>query len=139
MADEKKEVQAGYEIQTVIKEINQEKINRYAEASGDFNPIHVNPEFAKETKFGGTIAHGLMSLAFISEIMTSWLGNGWVCGGEMDIKFTKPVRPGDTITARGKVLEKVFDAGKEMVVCEVFCENQTGDKVIMGTVKGYLV
>ncbi|MDO8690036.1 MAG: MaoC family dehydratase [Dehalococcoidia bacterium] len=122
----------GDELSPVSKKITQEKVNQYAEASGDFNPLHIDPEFAKTTFYGGTIAHGLLSLAFISEVMTKAFAKGWLAGGKLTVSFLAPVRPGDDITARGIVKKKKEEDGQRIVVCEVFCENQKGEKVISG-------
>lgn len=122
----------GDELAPVRKSITQEKINEYAQASGDFNPLHIDPEFAKTTFYGGTIAHGLLSLAYISEMMAKSFAKGWLAGGKLTVSFLAPVRPGDTITARGVVKQKKEDSGKRQVVCEVFCENQNGERVIAG-------
>ena len=67
-------IEEGESLPQVLKHISQEKINRYAEASGDFNPIHVDENFAKKTPLGGTIAHGMLILAYISQIMTAAFG-----------------------------------------------------------------
>jgi len=103
-------------------------IDRWAEVSGDFNPVHVDPEFARNTRFGTTIAHGHISLAFCCEMLTAGFGRDWLQKGRlMDVKFTAPVRPGDTVTAKGIVLE----AG-DAVVCEIWLENQQGEKCVVG-------
>lgn len=128
----------GDEVTPVVRDITQEKINRWAKVSGDFNPLHVDPEFAKNTMFGGAIAHGPMSIAFLSDMMARWLGAGWTSGGHLEVTFLAPVRPGDTVTARGKVVEKQEEDGKERVFCDVFCENQRGEKVIAGKASGLI-
>lgn len=122
----------GDELSPVRKNITQEKVNQYAEASGDFNPLHIDPEFAKTTFYGGTIAHGLLSLAYISEMMTKAFAKGWLTGGKLTVTFLAPVRPGDTIVARGVVKKKREEDGQRIVVCDVYCENQKGEKVISG-------
>jgi len=68
------EIQEGKALNPVVKYITQEKINLYAEASGDFNPIHIDESFAAKTPLGGTIAHGMLNLAYVSEMMTSAFG-----------------------------------------------------------------
>lgn len=126
----------GEEIRSIKKKMTQEKINKYAEASGDYNPIHVNPEFAEKTFLGGTIAHGLMSLSYLSEILRDFFGRNWFLGGELDITFIEPTRPGDLIRARGIVREvKELEDGLE-VLLEVWCENQKGQKTIVGRARG---
>ncbi len=56
-------------------------------ASGDFNPIHVDESFAAQTPFGGTIAHGMLILAYVSEMMTLAFGQSWLSGGKLSVKF----------------------------------------------------
>lgn len=127
------QVEVGLELPPVSKFITQEKINKYAEASGDFNPLHIDPEFAKTTMYKGTIAHGLMSVAFLSEMMSRWAGSVWMAGpSQMEVAFLAPVRPGDTVTAKGKVTDKSVEDGKVRFTCEIWCENQEGQKVIAG-------
>ena len=67
-------VAVGDIIPPIRKKVNQKIIDAYAEASGDYNPIHVDPEFAKDTIFKGTIAHGLLTLSYISQMMVKWAG-----------------------------------------------------------------
>lgn len=126
------QIKMGQELTPVVKEITQEKINRYAEASGDFNPLHIDEEFAKTTMYKGTIAHGLMSVAFLSEMMANFAGPIWLSTGKMEVSFLAPVRPGDKITAKGKIISKEQEENKERITCEVWCENQKGEKVISG-------
>jgi 3-hydroxybutyryl-CoA dehydratase len=131
-------ITVGDDLAPVVREIDQDKINRYSEASGDYNPLHVDPEFARTTRFGGTIAQGMLSLAFISQMMTHQFEYAWIDGGEMEIKFLAPVRPGDSITTRGKVIEKNKD--ERSITCEVFCENQEAHKVLAGKARiGFLL
>ncbi len=118
----------GDKLPTVVREITQEKIDLYAEASGDFNPLHIDPEFAKDTIFGGTIAHGMLTLAYISQVMSEFYREGWINGGQMEINFLAPVRPKDKITCTGEVVEVWENFAK----CSVTCENQRGETVAAG-------
>ncbi len=126
------EVTAGTNLPEVKRQILQEKVNLYAEASRDFNPIHINEEFARQTPAGGTIAHGMMTLAFISQMMTAAFGRNWLTGGKLDIRFKNPARPGDTITASGQVRQVEKGQGQTLFVCNVQCRNQKGEPVITG-------
>ena len=98
------EIQEGKVFDPVVKHITQENINLYAEASGDFNPIHIDESFAARTPLGGTIAHGMLSLAYVSEMMTSAFGQNWLSEGKLRAKFKEPARPGDTLTINGKII-----------------------------------
>ncbi len=113
---------------TVVKKLTQDKINRYANSSGDHNPLHTDLDFAETTRFGGTIAHGLLVLASISELMTAAYGRAWLAAGRLKIRFRRPARPGDTVTASGRVVRN--DGG--ITVCEVECCNQNGEILITG-------
>lgn len=85
---------------------DQPMIDAWAELSGDRNPLHVDPEYAAGTPFGGTIAHGHLSLAWMSEAAVSWWGPEWLRGGKlMGVRFTSPVRPGAWLRIEGEYLE----------------------------------
>ena len=123
----------GYGLKPLTEKISQDSINTYAKAADDFNPMHVDPEFAKDTPFGGTIAHGMTSLAFVSRLMEDNFGNAWTNGGQMDVSFKSPLKPGDTVSAKGKVIGRKMDGEKKVVEVSIFCENQERDAVITGT------
>ena len=126
------EIQEGKALNPVVKHITQEKINLYAEASGDFNPIHIDECFAAKTPLGGTIAHGMLSLAYVSEMMTSAFGRSWLSGGKLRAKFKEPARPGDTLTMNGKVdcIERKDDVS--YANCTYECRNQKGEMIVVG-------
>ena len=124
--------EAGATLRSVEKSITQERVDDYAEASGDFNPIHLDHDFAAGTRFGRTIAHGMLVAAAISEMMTSSFGLDWHRSGRMKLRFKAPVFPGDTATAFGEV-KAVSDAEFDReVVCTVGVRRQTGDEAISG-------
>lgn len=118
----------GTELTPVVKTITQEKIARYADASGDHNPLHIDPDFAATTQFDGTIAHGMLVLAYLSEMLTGAFGAHWLDSGRLKIRFRAPARPGDTITATGTVT--AVDGGA--ISCNIECKNQTGETLISG-------
>ena len=134
------ELSVGDSIPSLTKEITQEVIDRWAEVSTDFNPLHVDPEFAKKTRFGGTIAHGHIALSFLCEMMHRWLGPGWISGGKLGgIKFIAPVRPGYTISIGGTITEKRVEAGENIVQADIFVENQDGERCVVGSAQGVVV
>ncbi len=120
----------GRELPLLSKALTQEKIDGYARASGDFNPIHVDPAFAAATPFGGTIAHGMLLLAYLSEMLTTAFGRAWLSGGRLKVRFKGVARPGDTLTMRGRV-ERVQDEGQRLFAA-VECVNQAGDVLVAG-------
>ncbi|MDD5703694.1 MAG: MaoC family dehydratase [Dehalococcoidales bacterium] len=126
------DLQVGLDLPEIRKQVTQEDVNRYANASGDFNPIHIDEEFARKTPAGGTIAHGMLILAYVSQMMTAVFGEKWLTGGRFNVRFKTPARPGDVVTVRGKV-EKVQESGGQLTVnCSVLCSNQKSEAVITG-------
>jgi len=129
------ELSEGMNLPEVKKAVTQQNINLYAEASQDFNPIHIDEAFAKETALGGTIAHGMLILAYISQMMTDTFGRNWLSGGKLNVRFKTSARPGDTITASGKIARLDKGRGRILVNCAVLCSNQKGEAVIAGEAK----
>lgn len=103
------EWEVGAEFESPARTVTEADIVAFAGLSGDYNPLHVNEEYCKTTPFGGRIAHGplvyaiaaglLFQLHLYDDTLIAFLGFE-------NLKFTKPVRPGDTIRARIKVLDK---------------------------------
>ncbi|HEU4760052.1 MAG TPA: MaoC family dehydratase [Dehalococcoidia bacterium] len=116
------------DLPSVTRRLTQEKIDRYARASGDGNPLHTDPQFAARTPFGGTIAHGMLVLAYLSQMMTAAFGDAWPAGGRLKARFRGAARPGDAVTALGRVLR----AADGRAVCAVECRNQRGDLLVSG-------
>ena len=117
---------------SVVKHITQKDINLYAEASGDFNPIHVDEAFAAQTPLGGTIAHGMLILAYLSEMMTEAFGDRWLESGKLAVRFKAAARPQDTIAAKGKIDSIEQKEGVSLINCSVECCNQKGETIIVG-------
>ena len=120
-------LQPGDALPTLVRRIAQERINDYAEASGDHNPIHLDPEFAKKTSLGGTVAHGMLMLAYVSELMTEVFKDRWTRGGHLSARFKGAAYPGDTVTVSGTV--KKVEGNR--VTCDVQVRNQKGEPVIL--------
>jgi 3-hydroxybutyryl-CoA dehydratase len=123
---------SGMHLPEIKKKITQEDINRYAEVSRDFNPIHIDEDFAKKTPLGGTIAHGMLVLAYVSQMMTMAFGKNWLTGGKLSVRFKAPARPGDIVNVTGKVVKVEKSEEQSIVGCELLCSNQSGDAIIVG-------
>jgi 3-hydroxybutyryl-CoA dehydratase len=93
----------------ISHKVTQAQLAKYADASGDHNPLHLDEAFAAGTPYGRTIAHGMLVLAFVSETMTKSFGRAWMCEGKLKAKFRAPVYPGDTLTTTG-TLKSTSDA-----------------------------
>jgi len=110
------------------KTVTEADINLFAEVSGDFNPVHMREEYAKKTLFGGRIAHGALSQAFLSAAMAKL--PGLVIFLSQSIKFLGPVRIGDTITAIAEVTAVRKDKG--ILTLKNTCVNQKGETIVEG-------
>ena len=99
--------------------------------SGDLNPAHFNEEYSKETMFKGRIAHGMLSASYISTVLGMNLPGPGTIYLSQDLKFTSPVKFGDTITATVEVIEKIEE--KNRIILETICVNQRGEVVVKGT------
>jgi acyl dehydratase len=97
------EVRIGDELTPLSRTVTQEQINAYAEASGDHNPIHLDPEFARGVGLPGTIAHGMLDMAILVEAVGRWAG-AYERVVELGCRFSKPLLPGETITCSGRVV-----------------------------------
>ena len=117
------------DVAPVTRTLTQQMLNAYADASGDFNPIHIDEAFAKTTPMGGTIAHGMLVLSFISEMMTGAFRTAWLSTGTLEVRFRAPARPGDTVTARATAQEP--RNGRLRYAVE--CISQTDEVLISGT------
>jgi len=122
----------GAELPSLAKTLSQEKIDRYARASGDFNPIHVDPAFAAQTPFGGTIAHGMLLLAYLSEMLTAAFGQAWLSGGRLKVRFKGAARSGETVAIGGHVQRVQEGHERRRLWCDVGCLNQQGEVLVAG-------
>ena len=125
------DVKVGDAIPPLVKgPIAQIQLTRYAGASGDFNPIHQDDEFARAAGMGGVFAHGMLSMGFVAQSVTDWLGAGTV--RKLGVRFSALVRLKDVITCTGRVLGTNEKNGERLVELEVWAENQRGEKVVTG-------
>ena len=114
----------------VVERLTRMDLVRYAGASGDFNPIHQDDEFARAAGMGGVFAHGMLSMGFVAQAVTDWAGAGRV--KKLGVRFAALVRLKDTVTCRGRVVAKSSKDDVHLVELEVWAENQRGEKVVSG-------
>ena len=111
------------------KTITETDVVHFADASGDCNPIHLDEDYARRTRFGHRIAHGLLSAGLISAALGTELPGLGTIFVELHIRFVKPVFLGDTVTANLMVSEIV---NPKRVCLSVVCVNQRGEDVAVG-------
>ena len=112
------------------REVTDALVRQFAEVSGDYNPIHLDDEFAKTTRFGRRIAHGMLSGAFISAVLGNEFRGMKIVYLSQTLKFTAPVYLGDTVTATATVTSIREDKG--IVTLETVCTNQNGEVLVKG-------
>ncbi len=112
------------------KTVTEYDVYSFAGITGDFNPAHINTEYASGTSFGKRIAHGILSIGFISNVLGTQLPGPGVIYIRQVCDFRKPVFIGDTITAIVEVTKK--DEAKNRVWLRTYCTNQKDELVVDG-------
>ena len=114
--------------------ITQEQLRRYAEASGDYNPIHLDEQAAQQVGLDGVIAHGMLSMAFLGQLVNLQIAA--IPGAHIEqlkVRFHNMVRLGDTLTCHGKVNTRTTHVDlSQSIAIECWAQNQKGDKVTTG-------
>lgn len=112
------------------KTITEADIVLFAGVSGDTNPVHLNAEYAKDTRFGQRIAHGMLSAALISTVIGTKLPGPGAIYMSQSLRFTAPVFLGDTITATGTIT--AYEKKRGRMTLSTVCTNQRGEEVVTG-------
>ena len=125
------QIEEGYEIPSLTKEpITQIQLVRYAGASGDFNPIHTVSDSAKEAGLDGTIAHGMLIMGILGQMITNWAGIKNV--KSYSVTFKAMTKPGDILTSKGIVKKKYENENGRFADCKIFIEDSKGEVKIDG-------
>jgi acyl dehydratase len=119
--------QVGDEMPALTRTVSQEQIAAYAEASGDRNPIHLDPDFARGVGLPGTIAHGFLEMAILAEAVGRWAG-GYERVAELGCRFSKPLLPGETITCTGRVV--AVDPASGALTLQLEATSSRGERVL---------
>ena len=121
------------EITPLVKQPTTRQLVMWAGASGDYNPIHYDKDFAQSQGLPGVIVHGALVASFLCQLITDWIGEQGVIS-----KFSCSYRgmnfPGEALTCRGKVTNKYVADDKHYVECESWVENSKGEKTVTGKV-----
>lgn len=118
----------GDEIPPLVLPIAREMMERFAVLIDDRNPVHLDDAFAQAKGFPAAIAHSAVGSSLLLRMLTAWLGAWPLRGDALDLSFVAPVLVGAALTARGRCVE----AGSDVSVWDVWCENQDGRTVIAG-------
>ena len=116
----------------LVDDLTRTQIVQYAGASGDYNPVHTDTEFA--TKVAGhpsVFAHGMLSMGMTGKMLTNYVGDGRLT--KFGVRFTRQVWPGDTLDAKATVQEIREEGGQHYVDLTVETVNQNGETVVSGS------
>jgi acyl dehydratase len=134
-----KDLEVGSGIEPRVYEITQDKINnysRYAFHGKDTKNIHTDDEVARKAGLPRALAQGRYPVGYLSEYLLAFFNRGWIQGGRLEVSLVKPIFPGDTITIRGVVRDKVLEGKITRIVLDVWLEKQDGQKATVGTASG---
>jgi len=131
-------VKVGDELPPLVKPpVDRVQVARYAGATGDYGPLHVDEPFARNAGFPSILVPGMLAMGFLGELVVEWLRGARL--RRFSTRFVKIIWPGDVITARGRVADRRFeDGGRYAVDIEVWAENQRGELVVRGVVTAQL-
>ena len=122
-------IAVGDEIPSLEKHPTEQQLVMWAGASGDYNPIHYDKDFALARGLPGVVVHGQLSTAFICQMLSDWYGKKGSLA-KLNVSYKGLNFPGDTLVCRGIVREKVGDG---LIALDVRVENQRGEKTVTGT------
>jgi acyl dehydratase len=126
------DVQIGDEIPRLMKTpITHLQLVKYAGASGDFNPLHTDPKIGEAIGTGGIIAHGMLIMGFIGQMLSNYVGPQAL--RKFGVRFKGMTHLGDEITCTGTITEKYEENGEGRIAGEVWAADQKGDVKVTGT------
>jgi len=124
-------VRVGDELPAVAKApIDRVQLARYAGASGDFNPVHVDEAYARSIGMPSVYAPGMLVMGFLGQLVSDWARGAQL--RKYSVKFVKIVWPGDTVVCKGRVTDRWGDAGRYFADIDLWAENQKGELVMKG-------
>ncbi|MCI0571933.1 MAG: MaoC family dehydratase [Myxococcaceae bacterium] len=127
-------VRVGDELPALAKApIDRVQLSRYAGASGDFNPVHVDETFAKSVGMPSVYAPGMLVMGMLGQLVSDWSRGAQL--RRYQVRFIKMVWPGDTIVCKGRVVEREGSKGRYFAEADVWAENQKGELVMKGTAR----
>lgn len=127
------EVSVGQEMPTLVKgPLHKLQHVIYAGASGDFNPLHTDDDFARAVGMkDGVITHGMLIMGFVGQAITAWVPRRDL--RRFAVRFAGMTRPGNTITITGRVVDKLTRGGENLITCEVVAMDEQGDVKVSGS------
>ena len=125
------DIEVGTEITPLVKRPTKEQLVRWAGATNDFHPIHYDKDYAQGRGLPEVIVHGLLKYQFLVQLLTDWIGvNGTV--KNISCQYRGVDFPGDTLTCKGTVVNKLSVGQDHCLECEIWIENQRGERTTPG-------
>jgi acyl dehydratase len=126
------DVQVGDAIPKLVKSpVSHLQLVRYAGASGDFNPLHTDPKIGELIGVGGIIAHGMLVMGFVGQLLSDYVGPAAL--RKFDVRFKGMTRIDDVITCTGTITEKYETGDEARIVGKVQAADQNGEVKVAGT------
>ncbi len=116
-------------------QVTASRVRAYADAAGDYTPIHLDETFAATTHFGGTIAHGMLLLAYFSRLMSARFGQAWVETGALDARFRGPAMVGASVRVQGSARSVTKTPNGYLVECTLQCVDPGGQTLVQATAR----
>jgi acyl dehydratase len=126
------DIGVGDELPPLTKTPDRQQLVKYAAGSGDFNPLHYDPDFPQAREIGDNIVHGRMKYAAMGQLLSDWLGHrGWVTA--LSAQYRGMDRRGEAFTCHGRVTGKREDGGRRLVDVELWTASADGRRTTTGT------
>ena len=126
------DINEGIEINSLVKEPSTRQLVMWAGATGDYNPLHYDKDFAAQRGYANVIVHGRLKVAFLIQLVTDWIGPKGVLN-KVSCQHRGVDFPGQKMKCSGKVTNKYAEDGKNTVECEIWAENPEGVKTVIGS------
>jgi len=117
------------------QELIQQRVDEYAAASGDHNPIHIDPHYAASTPFKATIVHGMLAFGVLAEMLANHFGEYWARGSWLRVRFRAPIYVGTVIVPRAVLKSDSVDTGASVVEYLVTCSDEQGNVFVDGAAR----
>ena len=128
------DIDVGTEVTPLVKNPTPQQLVKWAGASEDFYPIHYDKDFAVAQGLPGVIVHGRLRGAFLIQMLTDWIGDAGAVR-KMSIRQRGMDYPGQNLVCKGKVTNKHVENDDHLVECEIWTENEKGEKTTLGTAR----
>ena len=126
------DIAEGSEITTLVKQPTTRQLVMWAGASGDYNPIHYDQNFARSRGLKGVVVQGQLVSSFLGQLMTDWMGEQGILK-KLSCSYKGMNYPGEAITCKGKVTRKYIEDDRHHVECSIWAENASGEKTVTGS------